>query len=802
MLSLPTMSLATATISSVTVSTANPAPGSVLGVTVVYCENAANNNTFFDVALEPSSSTTIQSCPIPGQHFLIDENSTPAGPTAILTSNRDDPTDGGDGWSAGNSSGTISCPATQIFNVTIPVTMTVGSYNIVTATQTDDIQCSNAGSISASGQGSAAININFSSASPSLIISENSIGDSAQASNLVLFQINYTAINTNPITITGTVPNNTALASGTSSAVISPGGTLTSGTGGAGSTIQWVINNTNTAPQGYVWFLTSVNSSFTAGTITNSATVASASFGNMTTNTVSVQVGGDFQLIKSILSNTSNLATGSIVTYSLQYTIGQSSLQVYDTYNNDAAPTTTTNGSNVTGFDGTAYSTGTNPNANNDNWEIQSNSTVPVGAPGGGNYIDADTPFTASSTAYYVALLRNTPLNLCAGGSVIIQGDVDMPSTLQNGAANGPGEDATLALLNLPSGQGLNAILSINNFPGNLELQESDSGASYPDVAIVSSPNFQSAAMNTSPSDLFFNTWYTIKALLSYNSATATWTISVKAWPVGTAEPAGWDINNYTTSTLPCSANYKYGWVENPTSNSPGNYSPGRQLYADLSVFASNPLVNPSISDTLPTGETYVAGSANQAPNLTTPFLEWNIGGAEPVTVYNLNGALTWAASVTCVPAAQVNQAEISGTVGGAPQTLLSNSVSLNVSMCFTATPTLSPTVTATPTQTPTPIPDIDIFYVAQNVYNATNDNPVSIFVQYTKFPGNYSLLIYNSAGEHVRTLDSQTLSAPISQSYFWDGKNKYGANCASGVYILYLTEPFSQKMKRLLLIR
>jgi hypothetical protein len=212
--------------------------------------------------------------------------------------------------------------------------------------------------------------------------------------------------------------------------------------------------------------------------------------------------------------------------------------------------------------------------------------------------------------------------------------------------------------------------------------------------------------------------------------------------------------------------------------------------------------VNPSISDTLPAGETYVTGSANQTPSQILPFLNWFIGGAEPVTVYNLTGAITWSTTVNCVPAAQVNQAEISGTVAGAPQSLLSNSVSLNVSMCFTATPTPSPTVTGTPTQTPTPVPDIDTFYVAQNVYNATNDNPVSIFVQYTKFPGNYSLWIYNSAGEHVRTLDNQVLSAPISQSYHWDGKNKYGANCASGVYILYLIEPFSEKMKRLLLIR
>ncbi len=79
---LPLMALAqNANIFSVNVSTANPAPGSVLGVTVIYCQNALNNNTYFDIALEPSSATTMPGvCPVPGQILLVDGNNTP-GPT-------------------------------------------------------------------------------------------------------------------------------------------------------------------------------------------------------------------------------------------------------------------------------------------------------------------------------------------------------------------------------------------------------------------------------------------------------------------------------------------------------------------------------------------------------------------------------------------------------------------------------------------------------------------------------------------------------------------------------------------------
>lgn len=118
-----------------------------------------------------------------------------------------------------------------------------------------------------------------------------------------------------------------------------------------------------------------------------------------------------------------------------------------------------------------------------------------------------------------------------------------------------------------------------------------------------------------------------------------------------------------------------------------------------------------------------------------------------------------------------------------------------------TPTITFTPTVTSTPTITPTPVPTFDVFYVNQNQFNPAN-GPVSINVQYSQYPGNYAVWIYNSAGEHVRTLDSQTLNGPVTQWYLWDGKNKYGADCASGVYLIYLEEPFDRKQKRILLIR
>src|SRR5665213_3301908 len=654
---LPSMALAQETVSSVTVSSINPAPGSVLGVTVVYCQNATNNNSFFLVALVPSSSTTLAgTCPVPGQRFLVDGANPPGptslGPPPVLTSTRNDGADPGpgQGWNAQDTVATLTCPMTQVFDVTIPVTMAIGAYNIVVAANLNNIQCGN--SYPPTQQQHAHIGINYSGSTPSLTISKTSNGDSAQVPDLVLWEIAYTEINDGAITIADTIPPNTILA-GTGppyTASISTDGTLT-GANAPGSPITWVIPATETAaaPTGYVWFLTTVTSNPGSGYIPNTGTADSA-LGPLTSNAVSVQVGGDFELTKSILNTVLSLASGGTVTYALNYTIGQSSLQTFDSYNNVTAPTTTALGTQVVGFDGTGFVNGaTGASTTYDSWTVQSNTSAPVGAPGDGNYIDVETDLpNMSNTDGYQTLLRGTPnINNCAGsGTWIVQGNIDIPSTLQagdtgaNGNNNGTGEDGSLVLLDEPTGPDAGfsviAILSIDDNPGNLALQINGTGSAY---AIVKTANsngtgtaaapgsgaFQDPNMNQTLNYLSFNTWYNVKAQII--DAAGTYTISVKAWPVGDAEPAGYDIT-YTTTTavLPCQTNWEYGWEGDPTSAAGPTYSAGRQFYTNLSLIEADPVVNPVITDTLPAGETYtgVVGTS-QVPNSTAPFLKWNI---------------------------------------------------------------------------------------------------------------------------------------------------------------------------------
>ncbi len=121
----------------------------------------------------------------------------------------------------------------------------------------------------------------------------------------------------------------------------------------------------------------------------------------------------------------------------------------------------------------------------------------------------------------------------------------------------------------------------------------------------------------------------------------------------------------------------------------------------------------------------------------------------------------------------------------------------------FTSTPKVTPTQTRTFTLTPTPTfpAGCDEFYLSKNVWNP-GQGPVSLYVNYCAFPGPFRLQVFNSAGEHIKTLDSRQLNAPLQASYLWDGTNKYDDPCASGVYFFYLLEPESRKIKRILLIR
>jgi len=223
-----------------------------------------------------------------------------------------------------------------------------------------------------------------------------------------------------------------------------------------------------------------------------------------------------------------------------------------------------------------------------------------------------------------------------------------------------------------------------------------------------------------------------------------------------------------------------------------------------------------------PDGGIYMVGYAGTNFPITSGVFEPNYGGG-----YTCGFVTKFDASITGNTPTPVSSPTLTpiGTITGTPTLTPSltpsptptasftasptSTVTSTLTVTKTSTPTLTPTATVSPTptstsrpvQTPTPtLSYVDDFQVYENVGNPSN--PVTIFVDYFSSPGQYDLMIYNSAGEHIKTLDSRTLNGPVSQYYVWDGTNKYGGTCASGVYLITLTEPYTFRVKRVIWVR
>ncbi len=126
-----------------------------------------------------------------------------------------------------------------------------------------------------------------------------------------------------------------------------------------------------------------------------------------------------------------------------------------------------------------------------------------------------------------------------------------------------------------------------------------------------------------------------------------------------------------------------------------------------------------------------------------------------------------------------------------------------------TLTPTSTPTpcgypgntctLTATPTNTATATVGLDHFLVSKNIF--THSSPVSISVSLNAYFSNFSIKIYNSAGEHIKTIVEKNLTSPIVAVYSWDGTNKSGSRCATGVYVIYIIGAYERKIAKVIFI-
>jgi flagellar hook assembly protein FlgD len=102
----------------------------------------------------------------------------------------------------------------------------------------------------------------------------------------------------------------------------------------------------------------------------------------------------------------------------------------------------------------------------------------------------------------------------------------------------------------------------------------------------------------------------------------------------------------------------------------------------------------------------------------------------------------------------------------------------------ITLSPTSTPSVATTRTFTRTPTP-ADVFWVSDNLFKSGGGNTFIVHYK-VQNPGKYSLKIYNSAGELVRTLKQLQSKWPVQDDVPWDGKNMKNEYVASGIYVVY----------------
>jgi hypothetical protein len=237
---------------------------------------------------------------------------------------------------------------------------------------------------------------------------------------------------------------------------------------------------------------------------------------------------------------------------------------------------------------------------------------------------------------------------------------------------------------------------------------------------------------------------------------------------------------------------------------------------------SSDPGCTAVITDPLSSDLTYLNCSGGISCFDSSGVVNWDLG---PVTTGQTGSVTLTAVINTCDANFITDQKTIIYTAP--PVTMVSNAVTFTVA-CLTNTPTITPTSTATPTITPTfsptstftatptgtitplfsPIPtgslnSTDLFTINKNIFKPALDGSVSMYVGYSKYPGDFSMMVYNTAGEAITQLvPPQKVTTAVAQSYFWDGKNKDGQACASGVYLIYLVEPYDRKLRRLILLR
>ncbi len=248
-------------------------------------------------------------------------------------------------------------------------------------------------------------------------------------------------------------------------------------------------------------------------------------------------------------------------------------------------------------------------------------------------------------------------------------------------------------------------------------------------------------------------------------TATATQTATHTATPTATNTPTPTATLTATSSATPTSTN-------SPTSTSTASSTP---------TCTSTPTGTSTFTNTVTCTVTSTNTATHTAiPTATSTSTPTATNSATPTSTKTLSPTGTPTVTETIVPL-------ITPTLTPTPPP---------------ATATVTPVHTPISSETPTPTVSGDVFEISRNVFNETLDGTVGIKIASGQYFGPMTLRIYNSAGEHIKTLFDETLTQPLPLTTLsWDGTNTYGQKVASGIYIVYLIKPLGVATGRLVVI-
>ncbi len=642
-------------------------------VVVDYCLPAFSPSNVLLLNVNANGNTTINSCSVPvlGSYFWVDANGTNQEDQAVGGFFGSAPATYGYGYYMNNGGVTTPQCGPVTFLETLPPGLSdnCGTFDVVVAMSTSYLACGS-GNLT----GFATVSVPCTNSAVTAVKSVQ--GNQAATGDLLLFAVDYKYSNdSSNYVITDSVPANTTLVAA------GPPGSYTSGGTVAGSGITWTFPaDPGAVKSGQAWMLVQVNTGSVVISNTANYSPIGSTTASIATNSVSANsTKGGYTLQKSESSST--LPTGSTETYTLAYKIDQSSLQFYDSYDNNALGTANTGivgGPGNTGFNGSGYVTVGTGTCGGNTWSVTQTSQSD-------HYINVCSTTSANSTGPYPLLLRNSPISLCSGTPYVLQGDMEIPITAPGATGGSPTADATMVLAyGVCGGVTFDYVagISLDPIPASIFLQK-DGGTLMAGVTVNGTPFAFTAGV-----------WYTMNVSVQHVGANLVFNISV--WPKG--QPSNVATLSFTDTAVDaciCSMATSFGWQ--------GDSTAGTDYYSNLSLYTADAIVNTTITDGVPSGVTFVnQTTAGEGAGVTFnftggPTLTWN----DPSTIYGASGALTWWGVVGCTGSNSITNTSVITANGQSPVT--SNSEVVSVTGCTTNTPTNTPTNSPTPTVTNTP---------------------------------------------------------------------------------------------------